>query len=304
MADLYNILNRSSLILEKIQKAHYPSKKDLKAYLEAQGEARSDRTIDRALEALRTEFGIEICYDQQKNGYYIDWDLSLNPNALYRFLEQGRTLELLKVSANHPKEVLNCIQFEEEGHLKGLEHLQPVIEAILQYRKIRFSHAAFGKPEALPYTVAPYLLKAYHNRWYLICIPENTTNFRFFGIDRIQDLEVLQEHFVPDTDRDPKPIFNDRIGISLPDGEMEMVELSCDPFQGNYLKTLPLHPSQEILKDDEDALQIRLYVEPNFELRSKIMEIADSVKVIRPEWLATEIQNKLKKALNQYQSRE
>jgi exonuclease V gamma subunit len=78
--------------------------------------------------------------------------------------------------------------------------------------------------------------------------------------------------------------------------------LSCDPFQGNYLKTLPLHPSQEILKDDEDALQIRLYVEPNFELRSKIMKIADSVKVIRPEWLATEIQNKLKKALNQYQS--
>lgn len=304
MADLYNILNRSSLILEKIQKAHYPSKKDLKTYLEAQGEPRSDRTIDRALEALRTEFGIEIRYDQQKNGYHIDWDLSLNPNALYRFLEQGRTLELLKVSANHPKEVLNCIQFEEEGHLKGLGHLQPVIEAILQCRKIRFSHAAFGKPEALPYTVAPYLLKAYHNRWYLICIPENKTNFRFFGIDRIQDLEVLPEHFVPNTDRDPKPIFNDRIGISLPDGEMEMVALACDPFQGNYLKTLPLHPSQEILKDDEEELQIRLYVEPNFELRSKIMEIADSVKVIRPEWLATEIQNKLKKALNQYQSRD
>lgn len=301
MADLYNIINRCSLLLEKLEKSHYPSKRDLKAYLEANGEARSDRTIDRALDALREEFDLEIRYNQQENGYYIDWDASLNPSALYRILEQGKTLTLLQTSASRPKEVLKCIQFEEQGQLTGLEYLQPVMQAILDQKYLRFYHAAFGKPHALPYRVAPYLLKEYQNRWYIVGIPDSKSDFRFFGIDRITEIEVLDETFEAQADQDSKAIFEDRVGISNPHGPMEVVELVIDPSQSAYLKTLPLHPSQTIVKDDEHELRIQLFVKPNFELKRKILELTDCAKVTYPHWLAKAIKDTLRKAIDRYE---
>lgn len=286
--------------MEKIEKLPYPSKRELKSYLEKKGEARSDRTIDRAIEALRDQFGIEISYDQRNNGYYIDKENSLNPDVFYRFLEQGKTLALLQTSASQPKEILKCIHFEEQGNFKGLEYLQPVIEAILNNQKLSFYHAAFDKPKALHYRVDPLLLKEYQNRWYILCIPEGKTHFRFFGIDRIFELEVLLETFTIESDLKPKKVFEDRIGISQPNGEMEVVELTCDPFQGNYLKTLPIHQSQKIVADNDEELRIQLFVEPNFELKRKILELTDCVKVTQPKWLAEDIQSTLQKALGKY----
>ena len=300
MADLFNILNRCSLLLERIEKGDYPSKKTLKSYLADNGEERSDRTIDRAMEALKDQFCLDINYDQHQNGYYIDTENSLNPDTLYRFMEQGKTLDLLRTSAEKPRQTLQAVHFEEQGNLKGLEYLRPVMEAIINHRQIRFLHTAFGKPWPLQYKAAPYLLKEYRNRWYIVCVPEDKNDFRFFGIDRISDLEVLSEAFTPDPSLNPKQAFDDRIGISLPEGKMEVVELSLDPFQGNYLKTLPLHASQEVLKDNEEELRIRIYVEPNFELRRKLLELTDCVKVIHPKWLADEIRKTLKKALGRY----
>ncbi len=301
MADLFNILNRCSLLLERIEKGDYPSKKTLRTYLTDSGEERSDRTIDRAFEAMRDQFGLEIKYDQLQNGYYIDRAESLHPEALYRFLEQGKTLDLLRAYAENPRQTLKAVHFEERGNLKGLEYLRPAMEAIIHHKQIRLWHTAFGKPWPLPYKAKPYLLKEYQNRWYIVCVPENENELRFFGIDRISDLEVLTEEFAPDPDVNPQKAFDDRIGISLPEGEMEAVELSCDPFQGHYLKTLPLHESQEVIKDDEHELRIRIYVEPNFELRRKLLELTDCVMVIHPEWLAKEIQGCLENAVKRYE---
>jgi len=111
MADLFNIMSRCSLLLEKIEKSNYPSKRGLKSYLEDNGEERSDRTVDRAIESLRDQFGIEITYNAVKNGYYVDKENSLDPSALYRLLELGKTLDLLKTSASESKQTLKAIHF-------------------------------------------------------------------------------------------------------------------------------------------------------------------------------------------------
>jgi hypothetical protein len=48
---------------------------------------------------------------------------------------------------------------------------------------------------------------------------------------------------------------------------------SFTSFQGRFVKSLPLHPSQEIIKDDEeeDRLIIQLNVYPTFGLVMQIL---------------------------------
>jgi len=181
-----------------------------------------------------------------------------------------------------------------------MEYLQPVLEAIINNKKLWLYHRSFNKEHPLEYVVQPYLLKEYENRWYIVSIPEHLKDFRFFGVDRIQELEVLQENFKPDPAIEPSRIFKDRVGISSPEAEMQWIELSCDPGQGNYLKTLPLHHSQEIIKDDGEELRLQIQVEPNFELRRKLMELSACLKVTHPDWLATDIKKTLEKALAWY----
>jgi len=128
----------------------------------------------------------------------------------------------------------------------------------------------------------------------------DTKKLRIFGIDRITDLEVKAETFDPGLIPDPASLFDHTIGLFLSQNTLQTVVLSFTPTQGKYVKSLPLHKSQEILVDNGQECRIRLYVIPNYELTQEILRLGDTVKVLEPEWLATEIRQILKKTLKQY----
>jgi predicted DNA-binding transcriptional regulator YafY len=78
------------------------------------------------------------------------------------------------------------------------------------------------------------------------------------------------------------------------------VVLSYEAFQGNYIKTQPIHNSQKILVDNDDELRISIRVIPNYELEEQILKQGERVKVVEPKWLQDSIKERLKKALEQY----
>jgi predicted DNA-binding transcriptional regulator YafY len=47
----------------------------------------SSRTLQRDLEDIRDEFGIEIALDFGRNGYFIDYENSVNADYILHFLE-------------------------------------------------------------------------------------------------------------------------------------------------------------------------------------------------------------------------
>ena len=82
--------------------------------------------------------------------------------------------------------------------------------------------------------------------------------------------------------------------------QVEEVILSYDPFQGNYIKSQPLHASQRILVDDQNELRISIRVIPNYELEEQILKQGERVKVLEPKWLREGIKERLKQALDGY----
>src|SRR5690554_5411724 len=154
----HGIIRRYTLEIEKIKRGQLPSFKEIKDYLHDHGFEVGDRTIQRDIEQIRFEFGIEIKYDRARNGYYIDYENSLNVESFFRFLEIVNTSELLIESLHESKDALRHISFDTGGGLKGIENLKPLLSAIKDNRKIGFSHYNFHTGKTRKYTLKPYLL--------------------------------------------------------------------------------------------------------------------------------------------------
>lgn len=293
-------IRRYTLEIEKVRQGQFPSLKEIMEYLKVHGFEISNRTLERDIEQIRVEFGIEITYSRVKTGYYIDFGNSINTESFFRFLEIVNTAELLTESLLESKETLQYISFDSGGGLKGIENLKYLLKAIKDNRKISFNHFNFHTGLTRKYTLKPYLLKEYQNRWYVIGILGNLKDFITFGIDRMMDIIVSADTFTRDEKLNPAKKFENIIGVVLSNDKIEKVILSFTPGQGKYIKTLPLHKSQQILIENESEFQIALNIIPNYEFIQQILMHGDRVKVVEPDWLAKQIKDNLEQTLKKY----
>lgn len=293
-------IRRYTLIIEKIKRNQFPSFKEIHNHLEDVGFGVSKRTIERDIEAIRNEFGMEITFNRSKEGYYIDEEKSINVESFVRFLEIVNTAELLTESLAESKENLEYISFDKGGGLRGIELLNPLLTAIKEHRKIRFQHFSYQSEKSKGYSMKPYLLKEYQNRWYLIGIVKGVNETRTFGLDRVSELEILDQIFVPCPKINPVQNFADAIGVIYSMDKKQKVVLSFTPSQGHYVKSLPLHTSQKVIIDDEKECRIELNIVTNYELLQQILMHHDHVKVLEPTSLVEKVKSHLQNALSQY----
>lgn len=293
-------IGRYALIIEKVNTNRFPSFADIKDFLFENGFEMSTRTLQRDIEQIRCEFGIEITYERERNGYFIDTENSFNIDGFLRFLEIANTAELLMESLKESKDTQSLIQFESTGQFRGIENLKPLLFAIKNQRIVRFHHQSFLTGEVKRFSINPYLLKEYQNRWYLIGKIKSQDFFISFGIDRIIELKVMDTVFEKDMEANPAALFENIIGLSESKSEPQEIVLSFTPLQGKYIKSLPLHKSQQIIVDNDAELRIKLVLVPNFEFRQQILMLGEAVKVLKPTGLVNEIKQSLKNALARY----
>ena len=294
-------LRRLYLLIEKVENTFYPSLQDILDYYYEHDFNVSERTIQGDIQTLRLEFGVEIIYYAFEEGYYIDKDKSININSFYRFLEYANTAELISESIKENKSNLEFIHFESQGELKGLTFLKDLMFAVKNQRIISFQHYNFSNEAKKSFTLYPYGLKEYQNRWYIVGYLKNVENPLKFGIDRIENLVIYDQTFKQNQNFNINDLFDDVIGLSHTERETQEIILYFTPFQGKYIKTLPLHPSQQLLEDNADGVKVRITVKPNFELIQKLMMQCEAVKVLEPKWLSDEMQRIYYKALNNYE---
>jgi len=290
------------LIIDLLQKSRsYPSKKKVLEYLEENDYSTSGRTLERYFKDIRNSYGIEITYDTLERGYYIDEENSLNIDTIVKLLELVETAEIIQESIKEGKEAIEYISFGSRLKLEGLERLKPLLIAVRDKKIIHFNHTNYYADTKKEYSVEPYLLREYLNRWYVIGTVLETQKVRTFGIDRVEDLRVDSKIFKYNTSLNIRENFEDIIGMTVDDdGKLEEVVLSFTPYQGKYIKSQPIHPSQEILKDDDESLDIKMLLKGNHELIQTILMYGAEVKVIAPDWLKEEIISNYKEGLKRY----
>ncbi len=295
------VIKRYKHILEKLQSGKWVSKQELREFLESKDIELSGRTLDRDIRELRYTYGVEIKYNRRDNGYYIDgnennqWFL----DSFLKFLEIINTADLLTETLKESKEALHSISFENTGSLKGHEYLETLLKAIKDRKQVTFEHCKFDKDEPVRFTINPQLLKEYQGRWYIVGYFDKYEDFRTFGVDRIMNLEMKNTTFK--AVKDASRLFEDNIGLFYLPREKRKVVLSFTSQQGKYIKTLPIHKSQKILKDNGRELRISLDIIINIELEQRIMMYGPEVDVIEPIELREAIKTKHLEALKRYE---
>lgn len=82
---------------------------------------------------------------------------------------------------------------------------------------------------------------------------------------------------------------------------METILLEFTHNQGNYIKTMPLHESQEILEENKDRMLVKVTLAPTWDFMMEILYYGEFVKVIEPKSFTEQIKNRLKKAAGLYE---
>lgn len=243
----------------------------------------SKRTFERDLQEISSLFGYEISYNRSLKKYRIE-NTEID-NASQRIIEAFDLLNAL----NHSNSVSQHIYFEQRKP-QGTEHMKILLSAISKKKLVDFKYQKFWDDEISERVVEPYALREFKNRWYLVAKDQKDNTIKTFGLDRMTNPAQKSKKFTfPDLSV-LKNKFNHCFGVITPDeGEPETIELSFTPFQAKYIKTMPLHHSQEIIEDNETHCLIKLKLFNTIDLRMEILSYGKEVKVIKPKTLANQI---------------
>ena len=286
-------------IVNKIRKKR-STFKEVADYLERQSEMEdydftiSKRTFKRDTEDIFTLYSIEIKYDFTEKVYFIEDEG--DPAKSDRLLEAFDTLYVL----NMTEDLSNYIHFERIKP-KGTDNLYGLIHAIKNKLQIRFDYEKYWDETITNRIVEPYCMKEFKNRWYLIAKDVKDSYPKTFALDRMSVMEITNTKFKVLPSFDMNELFRYCYGIITPQDEKpkELI-LSFDPEQGKYIKSLPLHETQEILVDNEEELQIKLKVYITHDFEMELLSFAGNVKVLQPTSLVDQIKGALEKANKQY----
>ncbi|MDP4277287.1 MAG: WYL domain-containing protein [Bacteroidota bacterium] len=186
------------------------------------------------------------------------------------------------------------VQTENTQKLSGSELIPIIVKAIDSDSMIEFKYQKFGEFAYKLTKLEPYILKEDRQRWYIVGKVKGHEHPVTYALDRIKSLKILDIKFTR-IDFDFDKYFMYSFGITVTREKPILVILSFTPYQGNYLKTLKIHHSQEILVDDDKEFRISVMVKPSWEFYEKIFGYGDSVKVISPPEIVEEM--KIKSAL-------
>lgn len=171
------------------------------------------RTVYGAV-ALLIELGYDISiYEDNGVGYYLrsreleQSEVLLLTDAVYSFpfipAKQTEQLvqKLQKQLSVHQRKRYRYLtisrQDRKTDNRQVFWNIEQLDEAIAQKKKVRLGYLHYGldkkQHETKTYTLSPYEMVYMNERYYLICVPDHAPNTRLYRIDRMKDIQILDD---------------------------------------------------------------------------------------------------------------
>ena len=231
---------------------------------------------------------IELLFDIQikcnsNNEYYIEKAADLRGADM-----RTRMLNLISINSllKDCKELNRQILFEPVP--AGEQFLAPIIEALRDKHAIQMTYQGFDKTHPSTFVVEPYCLKMFKQRWYLLAYSPDMDRKLVYALDRMHEVEITKQKYELPNDFDAEFYFRNTYGVSFAEEQPEEVKISISAGQANYLRTLPLHPSQKEEERNEEYSVFSYYVVPTFEFCQELYQYGSDVEVLAPEKLRQE----------------
>ena len=300
------------------------------------------RMIQKDIKALEEEFGKEMLrnsagrgtvrYEDQSEPLFYQ-ELTSDEEEVLREvlhslgqfdgLDNFTWLDLLKkkLEINEDTRQQPLISFSKNEGLQIPDTLLGrLFTAISRKKVIRFTYTVFGR-RPKEYTVYPYQLKQFNDRWFLLCnpvgdevYPYNPEFIATFALDRM-DSKFEYEEDIPyiETPIDLKARFDEVIGVTiLKDVEPEYIYFAVHPEYLPYIQTKYIHWSQLQLDEESEADFKRRYptlkdwtfftieCRPNNELYNRFASYSNRIVLVEPVAMRDELARLMSSAADNY----
>lgn len=264
----------------------------------SQGVPLSRTTFHRHRIAIEEIFGLYIECDKKNNKYFIGNDHILRQDSIQNWmlstLSVGNIVE--ESQSLHHRILLEQIP-------SGGKKLQLVIQAMKENRKIALTYHRYGKTEESHYTLSPYCVKLFRQRWYVLGRLSNGY-LSTFSFDRIKEVELADEKFKMPDDFDAADFFRNSFGILVDDkAPVQRVVLRTYGYEPYYLRDLPLHPSQREIRSSLDFTDFELHLKLTSDFMSKLLSRGEWIEVLEPQSLADELIAMHQNAIRRYEKK-
>lgn len=255
------------------------------------------RTFHRWTDAIEDMFDINIECDR-KNGYayYIENADEVLNDDLRNWLLDTFTIQQL-ISESRP--LKHRILLEEIP--SGRKFLTSIVESMRDGRELSIHHQSFTGDSVKVYTLQPYCIKLFRQRWYVLGFCKEKESIRILSLDRIHSLQLLETTFDYPSDFVPSDYFKECFGIIADDGtKQETIVLKAYGLQCAYLRALPLHHSQIEVETGDDYCIFQYQVRPTFDFRQALLSKGSEVEVLEPIAFREEVKNEIDKLAKRY----
>lgn len=295
--------NRYIWLVDTIRRAKYITLKELsdkwqRSSLNENGAPLPERTFFNHCKEISEQFGIEIKYVKPK-GYCIANEDELGGDGL-------RSWMLNSISVNNTvresADMRSRIIFEDIP--SGYRFLNDIIEAMKEGKKLRIEYTDYEKDSSSSIIIAPYCVKLFHQRWYVLGKLDAYRQPRLFCLDRIDELEILDSSFRLPRSFDAMQFFDEHYGVVIDDEiPPQRIQLKVTLQQLRYFQSLPLHQSQRLMEENDRWAILEYHMAPTWDLAMELMKYYDKVEVLEPESLRNEVIDYAYCILEQYGER-
>lgn len=289
----------------------------------------SERTVRSDLAFLRDRYNAPLEFSRSKGHHYTDpeWRLpsiSLSQGELFALTLGARMLQayagsayisdlhsaILRLSERLPEETwINLQQIADERifFTSGAEtYLDPqiwsqLVEACHSSRQVEIHYYTASRNANSDRVIDPYLLHIYRGtNPYLIGFCHRRQDIRWFRVDRIRKLQLLDSKFIRDPTFNPKEYLEKIFQAEVGNGNPRLVSIWFDAATAPYIRERRWHPTQEIKEHPDGSITLQMQVTGLNELKRWVLGYGRGAVVKEPPELVALVKGEVEEMSKHY----
>jgi predicted DNA-binding transcriptional regulator YafY len=237
-------------------------------------------------------FGLVMECDEKYQYYFVNPN-ELTDHSIESWLLSTMTVNVALADSQTVKERIVL-----ENVPEGEQYLPVIIKAIRLNRRVHMRYQRFGC-EVSEKTVDPYVLKLSGRRWYLLVFTGH--HMATYSLDRMLSMEMTDETFVMPADFSPEQFFSEYYGVLTDETTpLEHVVVRAYGKTADYLRTLPLHHSQQVVCTSDNYTDFALDIRPTPDFIGELLKYDHGLEVLNPPDFRLKIRKILEEMVNRY----
>lgn len=260
-----------------------------------EGEEILPRTFARDKEFIADTFQLDIEYDGKSRKYELVNADEIKGAPLFKYLLANFHVSHLSAVTLRLKDK---VMVEEAN--TGVERLSVVMDAIERGCTLHFRYTSYYKKDReTEYEVIPCFVRLFEHRWYVVCEFLDHSQSRVLALERMHGLTTGPRKLSPSPWMNPKEFYRDCFGIIRDDQSPTDIRIKVYGPQADYVRSLPIHSSQQEIASGNGYAVFRLYLRPSFDLIQHLLW-HKKIEVLSPAWLRKQMKEELEEMLGRY----